>query len=361
MITLPMDYSQYDTRWCTHLLGFNSAPQYTIYNYGCLLCCIASVCKYYGITTDPLTLNAALCNPQDPGFAANSGEYLWGKLKDYFPTLSDSLVQTPDLLTDVQMGDIKNKIDSGIPVLLWIDYNPKTVQNDMHWVVAIAYNQADENDITIADPLGGIIHSLKDYLGWFKPSARSTIQGYGVITGPVPQVGQSNTVPVNTDVFPNLVHGDTQWEKTIAKYMVGTDPNQAMAEDLQKVIGGIQSLTTAAQNQLTMQKGDLAAAQQQVKNVSEELANEEAQRQADQTLYTTQLDALKASGSHVTQISQSYESRIKGLQEQIKSLLQDKSSLAVQNARLMAGNQSDFFTTYFPTFLSWLKKLKIIK
>jgi uncharacterized protein YvpB len=81
-------------------------------------------------------------------------------------------------LKDSDINAIKDAIDAGFPVMIWLDYNPRTVKNDMHWVLIIGYDPTDENNFTIADPIDGKEKSLKKYLGWWKPSARRAIEAY---------------------------------------------------------------------------------------------------------------------------------------------------------------------------------------
>lgn len=356
MIVLPLRFSQMDSRWSSVLLGYNTSPQFTIYNYGCLLSCLAMALKYYGMDTDPLKLNQLLM--QNNCFEPNSGIYDWGSLNRISPSISDSNTKTPNKLTDSQLGEIKSAIDANKPVILELDYNPKTVALDMHFVVAVSYNANEENDITIADPLGGTLHSLKDYLGWYKPSARDTIESYTIVSGPIPVAGSDDTMVIKKNLFPALVHGSEQWGQTVAKYIdPNADPREINFVDLQRIIGGIQSRATDFSKQLDKQKGDLAAAQQSVQGLTEQLANEEKQRQEDQHMYLAQIDGLKSSGINLDKISGSYESRIIALQSQIKGLLQDKHNLSVDNARMQAQSPQSVALHYFPTFISIMNKL----
>lgn len=186
-IKLPELYSQWDTRWASETLGNNpQGTSYNLYNYGCLITCLAMVLEYYGKEETPRDMNEDLKDGN--GFWGNTGLYNWGSLQRIFRQVTaEKHVTTASLLTDKQMQDIKSALDTGYPVMLQIDVNPKTVEMDMHFVLAIAYNPDNENDFTIADPLGGKERSLKDYLGWYKPSARKTIESYTILEGIVPK------------------------------------------------------------------------------------------------------------------------------------------------------------------------------
>lgn len=181
VLTLPNIYSQQDNRWAKELLGHNTDPKYDIYNYGCLITCLAMISSYYGVPHNPSTMNKIL---KENGGFSNGGFYNWGTVKKLnLGVTEEEWVGTPMPLTDSQMQKIKSAIDSGYPVMLQIDYDPKDADLDMHYVLGIGYNSKDENDILIADPIGGVQKSLKKYLGWFRPSARRSIEQYIVYKG----------------------------------------------------------------------------------------------------------------------------------------------------------------------------------
>lgn len=177
-------YSQMDSKWGNVFLGFNNQLPYNIYNFGCLITCIAMVCKYYGKDENPLTINDKL--KKVAGFVGG-GNYVPDAIEKIHKDITETRVMTPAPLTDFQINEIKSALDNGFPVMVEIDVNPKTVANDMHFVLITDYNKNDENDFTIADPLGGTVKSLKSYLGWFRPSARKTINQYYIYKGTVPK------------------------------------------------------------------------------------------------------------------------------------------------------------------------------
>lgn len=358
MIVLPTRFSQFDQPWCDHLLGNNTNGVYNIKNYGCLLCALSSVLKYYGIDTDPDKLNAQL--KENGGFKTDSGIYNWGTIMRLYPQIKEQFINTPSPLTDSQMNQIRSAIDAGYPVVIEIDYSPKTVAVDMHFVTIVGYNPNDENDFTIVDSLGGTQHSLKDYLGWFFPSARKTIQCYSIISGPVPQASDGSGVVVSTAVYPNIVHGSSQWDATVNKYMNGRDPKQTQADDLANVIGGIQSTATSANKTLAKTLGELAIASASVTSLTEQLAHSEAERQAEEKTYTAQINALKPSTDQTKALIDTYEVRVDGYSKQVKQLMLDKQSLATENAKLktsQASGVSVALQKYFPTFSAVFSKI----
>lgn len=183
MIKLPVLQSQQDSRWGSILLGNNKLQPYNIYNYGCLLTCFSMSLCYYGENYTPDTLNTALI--AKGGFTKDDGNYIWTAIQKITTKLKDKHVAVGDInpVSDAQMAEIKDALDKGMPVAFHIDYNPKTVKDDQHWVLGVGYNPADENDFTIIDPIDGKQKSLKAYLGWFRPSMRKTVIDYVIMSG----------------------------------------------------------------------------------------------------------------------------------------------------------------------------------
>ena len=165
------------------MLGFNTNLPYNIYNYGCLITCLAMLSKYYGKEETPLTINKKLIEKK--GYTDKSGDYIPDSIEKIYSDITESRVLTPNVLSDAQINDIKSAIDYGFPVMIQLDFNPKDVDADMHFVLITDYDKNDENNFTIADPIDGTIKSLKNYLGWFRPNARKTIEQYYIYKGPV--------------------------------------------------------------------------------------------------------------------------------------------------------------------------------
>jgi Sec-independent protein translocase protein TatA len=316
-INLPVVYSQNDDRWKAEWLGFNIKLPYNIGNYGCLDSCLAMVCKYFGKNENPLTLNNLL--KEKKGFVANGGEYVWGAITKCYPDIKEKMIQTPSLLTDGQVQEIKTTLDNGMPVVCQIDYNPKTNQPDMHFVVVVDYNHSDENDFTIADPINGKIRSLKDYLGFWKPNARNTIERYITYEGkkPAEVAGQVSVSQVDYKIF-NFVK--EQWIKLISYLEMGTDPNLTPFEDVQRVIGGFKSRVTDVQKQLDFSNTEVKNREEQVSRLKDQLLEDEKLQKA---LNIKLNEALKSSSS----MTGLYEGRIATLQGQVDTISKEKGAL----------------------------------
>jgi len=182
-LRIPTIYSQWDARWNTEMLGFNTQYPYNIHNYGCLITCIAMVSKYYGKEDTPSTINQKL---KSKNKFVGGGLYVWGGINAVYSGITEKLTRTPSPLSETQMNEIKGALDKGYPVMIQLDYNPNTVDLDMHYVLAIGYNPDDEADITIADPLGGGVVSLKKYIKGFSNTVRKVIYQYIIYEGKVP-------------------------------------------------------------------------------------------------------------------------------------------------------------------------------
>lgn len=185
MVKLPKLYSQLDPVWANNLLGFNSNPLFNIYNYGCLISCLSMIAEYYGKAETPASLNDKLkALGAGRGFVANSGIYVHGAIEKIYPDIKEVRLNTPGLLTDDHLVFISEQIMKGYPVMFHIDTNISTVRPDSHFVLAIGMDVNDVNNVTIADPIKGVIHSLKDYQG----GVRRMVESIFVYEGTAPTV-----------------------------------------------------------------------------------------------------------------------------------------------------------------------------
>jgi len=315
-VNLPVIYAQGDSRWGTKMLGFNTEMPYNIANYGCLLSCLAMVCKYFHKEENPETLNNLLRDKK--GFV-DGGLYVYGAISKCYSSITETRTITPSALTDAQIQEIKNALDNGFPVMIHLDFNPKTVKNDMHWVLIVDYNPSDENDFTIADPITGTTRSLKKYLGFFKPSARNTIEQYIIYSGKMPEeIAGKVLVDIKENGILNAIK--EQWSKLIAYLNLNTDPNTTLFEDIQRVIAGIKSRQTDLEKQLDAKDLELQKANTEIKNRVDQLANTERSCQEDAKLKKAEYDALKATVPDVAKLKGSYEGTILDLQGRVREL-----------------------------------------
>ena len=322
-INLPTLYSQTDSRWSSDLLGFNTDSKYNMYNYGCLVTSMAMVCKYYGKDVNPSDINKKLKEKQ--GFVSG-GLYVWGSLSKVFSDISESKIDTPSALNDGQLNEIKGAMDSGYPVVFQLDYNPKTVANDTHYVVGIGYDSSDINNFTIADAIDGKIKSIKDYLGWLRPSVKETVYQYIIYKGkvPTPYEDTTSSIYVENDVYSGLVGNSEKWESLVEYLEIGISAGKVSFDDVKKVIAGLKSRNTDIQNQLTLCQSELKNKEEQVERLEEQLKIESASKDTISKMQV-QIDTLaKEKGTLNNNIAE-LEVEIKSLKAKISDLLKTQA------------------------------------
>lgn len=316
-IQLPIFYSQKDSRWAKKLLGFNTNPVYNFYDYGCLVTCLAMLCRYYGKQDDPLSINNKL--KEKSGFVAGGGNYIWGSITKVYTDITEVVTNTPLPLTDDQLGAIRGQIDNGYPVMCQIDANPQTDAPDMHFVLVVGYNPMDENDLTIADPLTGNERSLKAYLGWFKPSARKSIDRFVFFKGTKPESSIA-MIEISKDSYFLYTKNHDQWHKLVHYLLPDADPNATLFEAVQSVIAGIKSRVTDLENQLKDKILELEKANTEITNQKDKVANTIADCQTQLKLKEAEYTALKATLPDIEKLRGEYQGTIDELRGKVTEL-----------------------------------------
>ncbi len=386
-INLATLFSQWDGRWNTNFLGYNTVAPYTIHNYGCLISCLAMIGKYYGFDDTPATVNKDL--KDNSGFVGG-GLYVWGKYPTMRKGLVEKVVNTPDPLTDAQYAVIKEALSKGYPVMLQIDYEPKTVPTDMHYVLCIGYDEADENNLTIADPLGGQIKSLKNYLGWYRPSMRKTIEQFCIYEGKVP--AQTGALPSD---YADTVNKATKWDSTVSDNRVlniKDRPSQNVPfEELVGFVENIKKERDEARNSLTNIKQveveghtvgyymtELGNRVEQVERLKEEKDQiqksydtykteiskgteiADAQRKADKQLIESLQDKVEEQGKALGQANIDNEAQKKTINDKENSILGLKDELKKAQAQSVSNmNVYDVLSLLVAKVISTLKGTKL--
>lgn len=352
-INLPINFSQWDNRWASLLLGFNTNTAYNFYNYACLITCLAMIARYYGHDDTPITINDKLkALGVGKGFQAGDGNYVHGGFNRIYSAVAEKRTVCPLPLTDEQLNEIRTALDNGYPVMVQLDYDPKDVDLDSHFVLLIDYNPSDENDLTILDPLGGVQKSLKAYLGWFRPSARKTVEQYIIFTGKIP--ASVKMVQVPADIYPNIIHNSTEYDKTVAYVLPGNDPKATSFEDVQKVIAGIKSEATAAKNERDELSKKLTVAEQEVKNRIDQIANIEDKCQREQKLLLAEITALKEAQPNTDKLVAQYKGTIEALEGQLREAQKQTGILQNKIAELEAGQKT---LSGLEVFIKWVKSI----
>lgn len=147
-------YSQRDTKWASIFLGYNTKLPYTIGNYGCL---ITSFGMY--IDKTPIEVNDLL--KANDGFQ-NGGNFVWSKCT--ILGLNQTYV-SPEYVGPVTtqgISKMKELLDSGLPLICRLDFNPATEGEEMHFVLITGY---EDDKFFAADPWTGTIINLDVYGG----------------------------------------------------------------------------------------------------------------------------------------------------------------------------------------------------
>lgn len=185
----------------------------------------------------------------------------------------------------------------------------------------------EQND-PINSPIQIKEYSYNSCIGWMIPK--------------IQQPGQSGELPAN---YVDIVHGSTQWDTTVKTYMPQLDPTKTDFTALQTVIAGFKSTVTDSSNQVKHDTITIAGLNKQIDNLNEKLALADQQRQQDSQTYLAQIDALKTASGTNDKMVGSFQGQIKVLQEQVKKVLDDKHTLAVQLAQCQAGTKVSFWQT----------------
>jgi len=169
-------YSQTDVKWGNDILGFNTSNKYNLYNYGCLVTCLAMVLTYY--TNDDILPNEVNTELKKIKGFVQGGLYVWGSLGKKYSYLDEVITWTPNPLNPTDCQNIYDNIDKGSPVILQVDINPSTGINETHYVVAIGYKK-DKKDFFIADPIDGKKRWLSEkYFGEYVKGAKYSVYQY---------------------------------------------------------------------------------------------------------------------------------------------------------------------------------------
>ncbi len=313
--------------------------------------------KYYGKDWDVAKINADFIKMgAGVAFQANSGNYIPGGFNKLFGDISENRTMTPARLTDQQIGEIRSSIDDGHPVMIQIDVNPRTVENDTHFVLIIGYNPADENDFTIADPLGGKIRSLKDYLGWYFPNARDTIFQYTRYVGKKPVPGSDMITVAKHDWELRLSNHD-KWHEIVHYLDSALDPNATPWENIRNIIAGIKSRSTDMENKSNEANQKLAVANTEIENRKEQVGRLEKELLNQAQQYEARLKALNDSMPDVDKIRGQYEGEIKTLKGDLDEAKKEQGRLKIQLAECQNGStDNNALVGAIQSVVDWVKK-----
>lgn len=156
----------------TQVGNFTPIGTSTINAIGCLTVDASMTATYFGHPIDPSTLAKTV--------KYQGNLWIWSELNRLYPDIVyKGQIATPNDLTDLQMNQIKDRINVGYPVFLEI----RTSTIPTHWLLAVDYNG---DDFLCADPLKSppVVHPISDY----GIAPRKVIYTYAWYEGKVPVV-----------------------------------------------------------------------------------------------------------------------------------------------------------------------------
>lgn len=133
-------------------------------------------------------------------------------------------------------------------------------------------------------------------------------------------------VAVDANVFPILVHGSSQWDKTSEKYLPGRKPSETNFEDLDRSIAAIQG----HYNDLT---NKLSTAEQEIKNREEQVSRlkEDVTRLLEVEKSLT--DQLKRASTLPADTLRAYQEQLKSKQDEVDRVAAEKGAALTDAAQ----------------------------
>jgi hypothetical protein len=140
MTTYPICY-QRAAQWASVELGTGTGA--TIGQYGCTMCCVSSVCEYFGKPTDPSQFNQALINVK--GYAFNNSTAYdiirWPSVNSIYGDISLVFNTRYPSPTPADMSLIDTQLAANLPVIVGVSFDHDVTAKDAsHYVVLFAKN-----------------------------------------------------------------------------------------------------------------------------------------------------------------------------------------------------------------------------
>lgn len=263
-------FAQRDPRWASKKLG-NSTTS-TIGDYGCAVACVAMLCSYYGKNTDVGKLNDDM--KDNEGF---DGPYIiWQNVNKLYSDIT--FTRWEDYPNDPAPVDrIRNQLNDGKPVIVWVDINPNQPGNQMHFVILTGI---EGQDFYCNDPWYGDSILFSSRYG----DPLTGLLGHRFYSGPVPSAPTGNLeLEECLRQHSELVTKCDTLEKEIASLtheLEGEQSKVTSYENWQKQL----SITLSCENQQPNILGKIV----------ELIAVEDTLRNTEKTLKETQETLVKA-------------------------------------------------------------------
>lgn len=322
-------YAQRDPRWANLKLG-NSQSSFG--DYGCLLCCFASMANDCDKTVTPPQLNELL---------KEKNLYVEGDL------LNDWVIENvyPDIkfletkyYGDVyaDLGYIREKLSEGKLLIAGIDFYPLTDYPDYHFVRIIS---SDDNGFKIMDPWYA---EANQYISKYYGSA-----GRAILKVMVYQYTASENVLYNKQKLAELLETEKKYQEFVSNGFL-------TFQSVRDSIEGYQS-------RITTLEGQKASAQAELKNRIDQVSRLKQQLLDEEKLHADDALALANINKTLDELRDSYEGRIKTMQTQIDGLAKEKGTLNIKIGELetkiktLQGTEEEMGIV--KKFITWFKSI----
>lgn len=180
----------------------------------------------------------------------------------------------------------------------------------------------------------------------------------------------ASQVAVDADVFPIIIHGSTEWDKTVEEYKPDADPKSTSFLDVRNVINGKLSTISGLQNENSNLKIEKEKALTEVNNRIEQISRlnkqviEGGQREEGLLL---QLKKIKENPSEIEGV---YKKQLEGKQKELDAMSKAKGLSDIAAAEWKAKCESaergistkslfDVITSIVKQLIPFLKKTKV--
>lgn len=289
-------YSQRDSRWASIRLGTGSGNTTTISSHGCTVTAIGMV-----VEKTPEEVNSLFIKHGSFSSLKESPDVInlvnWQRIDEAITSLEFEW-------RGYSYEDDKVKAAIGKNGFCLVEINAAPIGGTKHWVLAIGGGK-------IYDPFDG------------KEKAFSTYSPTGYCVINKKEVSMPGTLPSN---FDDIVHGSTQWDKTVTEYLPDTKPSEASFEALQRYVGGIKSTATSAQNTLTEVQKKLATTQSELDNRIEQVSRLKEEATQLEKTWNDRYTALKSSTRSGEAVEASYRGQLGVMQRRVDEAMKEKGA-----------------------------------
>lgn len=195
----------------------------------------------------------------------------------------------------IEGGEVLRDVDDpksgayGEHVVIWNKENKRA-----WWYCHLASNTTHLGQVVkagyVIGVMGGTGNTQGDHLHLnLRPTDANKVptlsnNGYKGFVDPLPVIknlsepAMANTITIDSKLYEKLV-GNASAKKEVAEYLKITNPDDAGAEDMKRVIGGIQSLVTTAQNESSQARTEVANLKEEISRIRDELTKSDASKE----------------------------------------------------------------------------------